>query len=227
MATALGLIVTIPAEVPSAAPIPQAPPPAALQLPMPDVPQPPGRPALPKVGVWAGLDAGIRLTAPTDLIVLDVEARADLFLDRWLLLATIRSALVSCLGEQGVDCDVYNDVSMGLGVGRRIVAETTAVDIALEPSFVVMHMEYDSPSGNEAQPVDGTLAALRVDASVRLAVPLGNSWHITLTLDAGLAPSLLASPTRLELPPGTAGPLPPPFPAWTGGVRLGASGALL
>ena len=51
---------------------------------------------------------------------------------------------------------------------------------------------------------------------------------LTVTVDGGLAPSILASPTRLELPPGSAagaGPLPA-FPAWSGGVRVGASGAL-
>src|SRR6202041_1027909 len=67
--------------------------------------------------LWLGLSAGLRLTAPTDVFVLDVEARADLLLGNWLLLANVRSAVVSCTGQQGVDCDIYNDVSAGVGVG--------------------------------------------------------------------------------------------------------------
>lgn len=235
VATALGLLASIPSEAPPPSPrhppAPASPVPAPLPAPAPaptiEALRIPSTTAPPPFGVWVGLDAGVRLAAPTDLMVLDVEARADLLLRRWLLVATIRSAVVSCLGEQGVDCDVYNDVSLGVGVGRRIDAGPAALDFALEPSFVLMHMEYDSPTGNEAQSVDGTLGELRVDASARLAIPLGNGWHLTLTVDAGLAPSLLASPTRLELPPGTMWPAPPPFPAWTGGVRIGASGALL
>ncbi|HEY3815793.1 MAG TPA: hypothetical protein VGL81_01420 [Polyangiaceae bacterium] len=215
-ATVIGLLTTIPAEP---APPSAAPTSVPVRSAAPTVVQRPG--------LWVGFGAGVRLTAPTDLTVLDVELRTDLMLGRWSLLATIRSAVVSCLGQQGVDCDVYNDVSLGLGVGRRIVAGSPVVDVAVEPSLTVMHMELDAPDGNEAQSVDGTLVTLRIDASVRLAVPLGDSWHITLTLDAGLAPSLLASPTRLELPAVFGSELAPPFPAWTGGVRVGASGAVL
>lgn len=228
VATALGLLVTIPDE---AAPAPPPAPPVAAvpstATAPPAVSHTPAPAARPAVGLWAGFSAGVRLTAPTDLTVLDVEARADSLFEHWMLLATIRSAVASCLGEQGVDCDVYNDVSVGLGVGRRIRTGASAVDLALEPSLVVMHMEYDSPSGGEAQSVDGSLVAFRLDASARLAIPLGDSWNITLTVDAGLAPALLLSPTRLEPQPGTVGASPPPFPAWVGGVRLGASGVLL
>lgn len=228
VATALGLLMAIPTEGPP-------PPPTAL-APAPIAPAPTAveRTAPPLVGVpstvalWAGLAAGVRLTAPTAVTVLDVEGRVDLLLDRWLLMSTIRSALVSCLGAQGVDCDVYNDVSVGVGAGRRIRAGAAAVDLALEPSVVWMHMEYDVSPGSESQSVAGSEVALRVDASVRLAVPLGESWALTLTVDAGLAPTLLGT-TRLDLPPNLAGMAapPPPFPAWTGAVRLGASGALL
>jgi hypothetical protein len=230
--TVLGLLLAIPAEEtpaapPSEKPATQPPPPtlAPTQVasPLPTAPRP--------FGLAAGLGAGIRLASPTGVLVLDVEARMDVLLERWLLFATIRSAVISCLGEQGVDCDVYNDVSLGVGVGRRFRAGVSSVDLGLEPSLVVMHMEYDlpspnEPSGDEDDSVDGTLVALRIDASARLSMPLSDRWSLTLTIDAGVTPQLLASPERLALPAGTPGPLPPPFPAWTGGIRIGASGAL-
>jgi hypothetical protein len=119
-------------------------------------------------------------------------------------------------------------VSLGVGVGRRFHAGRAAVDLAFEPSFVVMHMEYDAPGGSEAESWDGTVVTLRADVSARLALPIGDSWVLTLTIDGGLAPSILANPTRLQVPESiTAGNPPPPFPAWTGGLRIGASGALL
>jgi hypothetical protein len=223
--TALGLLMAIPKEVPP----PQPQPPLPAQAPLP----PPARATeatpvspSPKNVAWAGLSGGLRLTAPTDVTVFDVEARADLLLGQWLALATIRSAVASCTGKQGVDCDVYTDVSIGAGVGRRLRAGAAAVDVAFEPSVVWMHMEYDAPTG-EGLDAQGSEVVLRVDASARLAVPLGDSWALTLTLDAGLAPTLLASPTRIALPTGApASEAPPLFPAWTGGLRLGASGAL-
>ena len=219
------LLMAIPTDV---AP-PASPPPATPVVSTPARPAEAGprapSPLPPTLGAWAGLAAGVRLADPTGVTVLDVEARADLFLDRWLAMMTIRSAVASCLGRQGVDCDVYNDVSVGVGAGRRLRAGTAAVDVALEPSVVWMRMEYDGGVGGESAGGQGTEVTLRVDASARLAVPLGPSWALTLTVDAGLAPSLLASPTKITLPPG-AGDVPA-FPAWTGGVRVGASGALL
>jgi len=231
LATALGLVMAIPTDAtppaPPAAPPPSTSPPVAPPPPPPAAEAravPPAAPR-PAVAAWAGASAGVRLADPTNVTVLDVEARADLFLGPWLALASIRSAVASCLGRQGVDCDVYNDVSFGVGVGRRLQAGVAAVDVALEPSVVWMRMEYDGPAGTEGPGGQGDLVTLRVDASARLAVPLGPSWALTLTIDAGLAPSMAASPTRIPLPAGAGDA--PPFPAWTGGVRLGASGALL
>jgi hypothetical protein len=229
VATALGLLLTIPAPPPADPASTTKPTLAApTPIPTPTTPTPDGAPILPRtLAVWAGLATGVRLTAPTGVTVLDVEGRLDVMLGRWMLLPTVRSALVSCLGQQGIDCDVYNDVSFGVGVGRRFLAGTAAIDVAFEPSIVWMHMEYDVPGTGEDESVSGTQVALRLDTSARLAVPLGQSWALTLTIDAGLAPTMLQA-TRLELPPNAASDAaPPPFPAWTGGVRVGASGALL
>ena len=239
VATALGLLMAIPAAEPERTSATPAPSPT----PLPPTPAPPTRQSPPigvspvvvaevarqPIGVWAGLSAGLRLTAPTAVTVLDVEARGDVMFERWLLLATIRSAVMSCVGQQGLDCDVYTDVSAGLGVGRRLHAGPAEIDVAFEPSLVVMHMEYDAYPTAEGQAWTGTLVTLRADLSARLALPLGHGWALTVTFDGGLAPTILANPTSLQPPPGSppVSEQPPPFPAWTGGLRVGASGALL
>ena len=78
-------------------------------------------------------------------------------------------------------------------------------------------MEYDVPGHeSEDESVAGSQVALRVDASARLAVPLGRRWALTLTVDAGLAPSLLAYRPGSSFPrTARRRPAPPPFPAWT------------
>jgi hypothetical protein len=225
--TALGLVMTIPDTSP---PVPAAAPPILAPR-LPEAPaRPDGQVTVPRtLALWVGLSGGVRLMAPTPLSVLDVEARADLFFDRWLMLATLGSSLVSCLGQQGLDCDVYSDVSAGLGVGRRFRIGAPDVVVAFEPSVVVMHMEFDGTPLAEGQTVEGTAVALRFALSARLAIPVSPSWALTLTIDGGVAPSMLASPVRLgfsgAVGAGTQGP--PPFPAWSGGLRIGASGALL
>jgi hypothetical protein len=232
VAVGLGLVMTIPAEGASPRPLPSSPPPSPAVA----TPAQPADPALEahaihaapaNLALWVGLSSGLRLAAPISLSALDVEARADLFLNRWLLMLTIRSAIVSCLGKQGIDCDVYNDVSVGFGLGHRFHAGGPDVDLGFQPSLVVMHMEYEPTTGGQA--VVGSDVVLRLDASSRLAIPIGQGWALTVTLDGGLAPSLLANPAVLPLPPGTSlGTEPPPaFPAWSGGVRIGLSGALL
>jgi len=231
VARALGLLMTIPEVSPSG---PTTSPHAPVTR---DVGEPQPAPTMAGTvtptargvtALWAGLSGGIRLATPTSLSVVDVEARADIFFDRWLMLVSLQSSLLSCLGQQGLDCDVYNDVSLGVGVGRRLPLGGPDVDFAFAPSVVVMHMEYDG-DGAEGQALEGTEVALRFDASARLAVPINPHWVVTLTLDGGLAPSMLTSPARLSLPVGAPAGVqqPPPFPAWSGGVRLGASGALL
>jgi hypothetical protein len=243
VATALGLIIAIPwqaAPPPSAVPstpTPHPPPPgspAPSDLPAghpSDPPQssPKSSPKSREIALFTGLSAGLRLLAPSSAAVVDVEARADLLIDRWMLVASIRSALVSCLGVQGFDCDLYNDASFGVGVGRRIPAGSASVDVALEPSVVAMHMEYDRVPDLEGSSVQGTEVALRIDASARLAAPVGQNWIITLTMDAGLAPALLAAPVHLDAPGAATASVPgaPLFPPFAGGLRIGASGALL
>jgi hypothetical protein len=237
----LGLVMTIPPEestaVVRATTSPPAPTSPGLQSAVPQsqgpisaapegaFPPSPG-PAIPGA-LWVGVAGGLRLTAPTNISAFELEARGDLLLRQWLLTLSLRSALTSCTGQEGIDCDVYNDASIGVGAGRRLRLGSLALDLVLEPSFVVMHMEFDGPS--EGQNVQGSLVALRADASGRLAIPFGPSWALTLTIDGGVTPSVLASPSRLPLPSAAAAssPQPAPFPAWSGGLRLGLSGKIL
>jgi hypothetical protein len=225
VATAIGLLLTIPRRSVAAPTEPTPPPVQSLSLPN----APAAATAPTALTLWAGLTTGLRLTVPTSVFVVDVEARADIVAERWLVMAAVRSAVASCLGQQGIDCDVYNDVSAGIGVGRRFATGPAVLDVVVAPSVVAMRMEYDTMGAAEGKEVEGAEVALRLDVSSRLAVPLSERWALTVTVDTGISPSLLVSPVRLQLPTGApAGAAPvPPFPAWTGGVRIGASGALL
>jgi hypothetical protein len=237
--TALGLTASIPTETLEAGPpraLAQSPasgqaaagaptPPKSPEIVAPTSVERPISATRPSPGLWMGLSAGLRLTGPTTATVLDVEARADLEFDRWLVLGTIRSGIVSCIGEQGLDCDAYNDVGAGVGLGRRFSVPGADIDLAFEPSVMAMHIEFDVAS-NEALAVQGTQTALVLDGLARLNVPLGPRWKLTLTADGGIAPALLLKPAHLELP-ADAGQRPPTFPGWMGGMRLGACGAVL
>jgi hypothetical protein len=175
-----------------------------------------------------GLAAGVRLTSPTAASALDLEARADLEIGPWIVFATLRSAVVSCLGLQGLDCDAYTDVGGGIGIGRKVPAGPATLDLGFEPLIMAMQMEYDAGTEDEGTSVEQTELALFLDASARLRVPLGRRWALTLTVDGAVAPSLVAHPIQLAAPPDASEGGPPlPFPAWMGGVRVGASGALL
>jgi hypothetical protein len=221
---ALGLIAGIPPTPgpPSAPPPPQSPSsPEAPPVPIAPPPPPP-EPPRPEPTVWLGLDAGVRLTAPRGFTVLDVEVRGDLVRGPWVFFGTLRSAVLSCLGEQGVDCDVYNDLGAGVGVARRLLAAAAAIDLGLEPWVAWTHMEIDGST--EANSVSGGNVELRIDASSRLTVPVSDSTNLTVSLDVGVSPSLLVSPA--QLPSSAAVPTVPPFPPVWGGVRLGFSRGL-
>ena len=95
VATALGLIMAIPLQAaPPPSPVPSAPaPPSPLSSPAPgEVPAEhpaalPNAALLPKgrdIALWTGLSAGLRLVAPSSAAVVDVEARADVFFNRWM-----------------------------------------------------------------------------------------------------------------------------------------------
>jgi hypothetical protein len=218
VATALGLTASIPPDEP------RPPAPTTSHAPTPRETPPPA----PALGLSMGLSAGVRLTAPTAATALDLEARADFEVGSWLVLATVRAAPVSCLGLQGLDCDAYSDVGGGIGLGRKFRAGATALDLAFEPLVLAMHMEYDADNEDEDLSVEGTEVALFLDLSGRLDVPLGHGWALTVTVDGAVAPTVVAKPLQLPLPSGaSSSDRLLPFPAWMGGVRVGAMGTLL
>ncbi|HEY6462898.1 MAG TPA: hypothetical protein VIY73_22160 [Polyangiaceae bacterium] len=225
---ALGLLAAPPAPAPALAlvtplaPVP-APAPALTPAPAPALAPAPAPSPAPIPSIWLGFALGVRLTAPRGFTVLDAELRGDLLSGPWAVFATVRSAVLSCLGAQGVDCDVYDDVAAGVGLARRVRASASAVDVGLEPSLAWTHMELDG--ADEINSVAGAIVELRLDASARLVVPVGQATMLTVTFDLGLSPSLLASPQQLAHAPGIADV--PPFPPYWGGLRLGLSRGLL
>jgi len=179
-----------------------------------------------------GFAVGGRVAAPTSILTLDVEAYANVLLGPWLLLASIRDVPTGLVASQGIDEDAFREVSAGLGFGRRIFAGGATIDVAVQPALVAMQMEYDFPPGSRPSSVHGGDVEFGLDAIVRMSLPLSKSWAFTLTIDADVMPSNLASPARLDAPQGaltgiTGGSIPPAFPALTSGLRLGASGVLL
>jgi hypothetical protein len=161
--------------------------------------------------------------------MIDVEVHADVVIDRWLLFLSFRDVPVGLFAQQGVDADAYQEVGAGLGAGRRFDLGLATLDVAFEPALVATRMEYDYPPGTEANGVQTTDVELRVGAVVRMGLPLSRTLRLTLTADTDLAPGNLTNPARIGPPSGVvlSGGEPTPFPAWTTGLRLGATGALL
>jgi hypothetical protein len=163
-------------------------------------------------------------------LTLDIEAYANVLLGHWLLIASIRDVPTGFVAAQGVDEDAFREVGAGLGFGRRLVAGDARIDLAVQPEILAMQMEYDFPQGTSPPSVHGGDVEFGVDVMARLALPITKGWVLTLAIDADVLPSNLGSPARLDLPQGlttTSVAAPPPFPAVTSGLRIGASGALL
>jgi hypothetical protein len=241
VSTALGLVVTIP-EAPADAvppPVPPAATPAVTTAPVtpaapPTTPAPAQAPPAPRasapaivvtsprtVSAWLGLSGGGRVGEPASITMADVEARFDLLLGNWLLMATFRDAPFGL--SRGTDEDAYQEIDVGLGVGRHVPLGTSALDVAVAPSLVAMRLEDDiTDASGRTHDVVASDVEFRIGASVRLALPLARAWRLTLTLDSDLAPGLLTSSVHVD-------PLPDavPFPVWTTGLRIGASTELL
>jgi hypothetical protein len=152
--------------------------------------------------------------------MLDLEGRADLFLDRWLFLASFRYVPLGLASTQGVDDDVYREIAVAIGAGRRFsLGHGASLDVAVAPSLLAMRVETDRVPGNESADEFASDIDFRLGASARLVVPLAGRWSLTVTADSDVSPQTLGGPRRV----GTL----IPFPTWTGGLRIGAAGALL
>jgi hypothetical protein len=229
VATGLGLVMAIPLAPQASTPPAPAIAPAASNPPPPaPVPGPAVIAAVapPRLGLWLGLDAGGRTAVPASIAAADVSVHGDIVLDHWLFTIAIRDSVVGFSPGQGVDNDTFREVNVGLGVGRRLTVGETAFDLVLAPAITAMRLEWDYPGDKDASGED---VELSVNALARVAVPISKSWALTLTVESELVPSNLSSPAHIEppagVPPGAT--QPPPFPAWTGGLRIGAMGAIL
>jgi hypothetical protein len=167
-----------------------------------------------RLGVWLGLAVGARVGVPSTVAMPDVEARADLRVDRLLLFVSFRNVPVGFVAGQGFDGDGYRESSIAFGVGRSFVFGRYLLDVAIAPSLVTMRMSEDIPVHAKADDVE-----LRVGVSARLNIPLSPSWRLTLAADTDVIPDFLRSEERVE-------PLPA-FPSWTTGLHVGVLGAVL
>jgi hypothetical protein len=236
VATGLGLVMAIPsvpaATAPPASPASPPPPPtsaSAVTLPALDGAAPPPATAArePHLGLWLGFDLGGRTAVPASVAAADVAAHADLLLGHWILGVSVRYTPVGYAPAQGFDDDAFREVDVGLGVGRRVTVGDTAFDFIAAPAITAMRLEWDFPGHPDTAGEDVEFA---INAQARVAVSLSKDWALTLTLESELVPgNLTASPARIEVPVGVpaSAAVPPPFPAWMGGIRLGAMGAVL
>jgi hypothetical protein len=217
VATALGLVISIPDDetlpVPAPAPLSAAPAPPNADAPNAHPAVAVAAPSRP-VSVWLGVALGARFGVPSAIRMADIELRADLLVDRLLLYASFQNAPIGFVSGEGSDGDAYRESSVAFGVGRRFPLSSCSLDVSIAPSLVTMRLGRDVPTPARASDVD-----LRVGASLRLNVPLSPAWQMTLNADTDVIPDGLRSAVRND-------PLPP-FPAWTAGLRVGVSGAVL
>lgn len=211
-AIVLGLLAAIPAESP---PTPARPAPWPVDP--DDVPKfekPMERAATPHpspVGFHVAPALGARFGHPTPVGMLDAGARLELRAYDWLVFLSGRYAFV---GERVQGPRIpgwsYDEVALGVGLGRRWHLGEVALDLALVPELVVVTEEGNDPVDG----VGGTAEELRVQAVARAVAPVGGHLRPTLQLDTEATPLSLASPTRVD--PGL-----PPLPAWTIGAGAG------
>jgi hypothetical protein len=219
VATALGLVVSIPeeetrdlgtaerSEGPSVSPVAEA----AIAGRVAPAPAPV---AASRLELWLGAAAGARIGQPSGYEMLDFEVRADAMFRGWLLAVTFRYA--PSMGPDASDF-VLDEAVVGVGVGRRIPLGRGALDLSVVPAFVAMNLRWDQ---DDSDPQTGTNSAFLLGGAARWSTPIAAGWRFTATADAEAAPFGLVHPSNL-------GADEPAFPIWTAGLRLGASGELL
>lgn len=213
--TIVGLIASIPEDSPAMpqsveAPVREATP-LSTVAPVNAAPAAPGRT---NFGVWAGAATGGRIGEPYLLEMLDFEGSADVRVQSWVLCALFRFGLGVAGG--GDDASEYSETDIGLGAGRSFTLGTTMLDAIFVPSLATMRFD----DHDEVTSPPGSLSELRLGARIRWSIPLKMAWRLTMTGDTEMAPQGFDHPVRTQS-------RLPALPAWTGGVRLGASGRLL
>lgn len=165
--------------------------------------------------VWLGGGLGGRVAEPTKVGMLDLEARGDLEVKRWLLVISFRYG--SSIGEQLTPNDAsYEETVIGLGAGRTLPIGKTQLSFAIIPSFAAVNIDDD----DDANGNNGSRTQVRIGASLKWSVPLDKWWRFTITADSDFSPRSLTHEVHVD-------PDLPPIPAWTGGLRFGAAGKLL
>jgi hypothetical protein len=233
--TALGLIASLPPDEPappkntppkteasapatpgSAAPVSSSPPATSSSASPPNVaPAPTEKTSALSPEIWLGGGLGARVAEPSEVGMLDLEARGDLEVRHWLLVISFRYG--SSIGETLTPADAeYEETVVGLGVGRTIAIGKTQLSLAIIPSFAAVNIDDD----DDANGSNGSRSTVRIGASLKWSVPLDKWWRFTITADSDFSPRSFAHEVYLD-------PSLPPLPAWTGGFRLGASGRLL
>jgi hypothetical protein len=224
--SALGLLATAP---PEASPVVDAGP-SAPPAPPPASPRPPPLAAAPPqgdvssgvidraaIGATIALQLGPRIAGPTPFWMTDVELRGDLRVRSWLVMVSVRYApLGASPGHLAFDDDAYNEMALGIGVGRRFTVGRSALDLALMSSLVAINMEKDAPVDN----IGASASQGRVSISARWSAAIGARTAIVLTTDAEVAPGALGGAVTVR----EGMPAPP---AWTFGLRVGAASDVL
>ncbi|MGH7284579.1 MAG: hypothetical protein ACRELY_23890, partial [Polyangiaceae bacterium] len=227
--TALGLVASLPPDATSNAPVAETPetndvePSSTMTTSPRDLHDEPREPddlsphAFPSAAtqVWLGANAGARIAEPTFLGMVDLEARFCLEQGKWLVLGSLRYG--SSVGESLVSTDdSYDEIAASIGIGRRFPIGESAIDVAILPGLVAASLDDDDETGATSPPK----TELRIGASVQWWTSLEDGWRLTVTADTDVAPRGLGDSVRSD-------PDEPPLPAWTAGLRLGASGRLL
>lgn len=166
-------------------------------------------------GVFVGFGLGSRAGVPSKVVMADVELFADVVLHDWTIVASVRYAPIAALPGPTADGDQYEEAALGVGLGRELRWGRSSLDAIFIPTLVLVSMETDLPVE-----VSGTLASLRFDACARYGYSIGRTWRLNIALDTDVAPSGLVRPQYIS-------PVLPPVPAWTLGLRFGASASLL
>jgi len=207
-AVAFGLLAAAPVEAPpsDADPRDRPPPevPAARHVPTP--------PADTLPHVFVSLAAGARAGFPTNVVMVDVELRADLLVHGWLVTLGMRATPLGASPRLADDPDGYAETAIALALGRELLVGRSAFDLSVGPNLTYIWME------NDAANLSTEHAQLRLAALARWGYGVSRRVRLNMTIDGEIAPSGI---THTDFEPGLA-----PFPAFTVGLRLGGEVAL-
>ncbi len=231
VAVALGLVAGIPAETPAKpAPEGEGERTEAPRAPRSEAPAardtatkaasseaPDAEPAPPSGLLSVALEGGARTTYPTRATMADLALRPSVSAGGWVVALALRWAPFGAAPGVPFDEDSYEEVSLGVGVGRRLVFGRSRLDLTLVPSFVRVDMETDALVGGE---IGGARSQVRLGGAGTFSYPMSKSWQLTASIDTELSPRALFRDVYI------AKDLPP-LPAWDIGLRLGAAVDLL